>query len=259
MLDIELLIFIIGSIVGSFLNVCIYRIPKNISLIKPGSHCPNCKKPIPIYYNIPVISWILLKGKCGNCKTRISLRYPLVELLSGLLTLATFLHFGFSGEFFIFTTFIYFLIVISFIDLDTQLILNKLLVLLLIAGITLNLVFKVIPWPDALLGVIAGGSLMLLVSLLGKIVFKKESLGMGDVKLAAVAGFFLGWKMILFATFFSFFFSLPILIVLMATGKLKFGQYVPLGPFLALALITFVYWGQIIVEWYCKMFVENGI
>ena len=259
MLDIELLIFIIGSIVGSFLNVCIYRIPKNISLIKPGSHCPNCKKPIPIYYNIPIISWILLKGKCRNCKSRISLRYPLVELLSGLLTLITFLRFGFSGEFLIFIIFIYFLIVISFIDLDIKLILNKLLVLMFAVGIALNLVFKVIPWQDALLGVVAGGLLMIFVGLLGKIVFKKESLGMGDVKFAAVAGFFLGWKMILFATFLGFFFSLPVLIVLMAMGKVKFGQYVPLGPFLAMALIIFVYWGQIIVDWYLKTFVENGI
>lgn len=259
MLDIEMLIFIIGTILGSFLNVCIYRIPKNISIITPRSQCPKCKKPIPIYYNIPIISWILLKGKCRDCKSRISLRYPLVELLSGIFTLTTFLRFGFSGEFFLFTIFIYFLIVISFIDIDIKLILNKLLVLMLVVGIALNLVFKVIPWQDALLGVIAGGSMMLLISLLGNIVFKKDSLGMGDVKFAAVAGFFLGWKMILFATFFGFFFSLPVLIVLMAMGKVKFGQYVPLGPFLAMALITFVYWGQIIIEWYWKTFVKNGI
>ena len=100
---------------------------------------------------------------------------------------------------------------------------------------------------------------MIFIGLLGKIVFKKESLGMGDVKFAAVAGFFLGWKMILFATFLGFFFSLPVLIVLMVMGKVKFGQYVPLGPFLAMALIIFVYWGQIIVDWYLKTFVENGI
>ena len=126
-------------------------------------------------------------------------------------------------------------------------------------GIALNLVFKVIPWQNALLGVVAGGLLMIFIGLLGKIVFKKESLGMGDVKFAAVAGFFLGWKMILFATFLGFFFSLPVLIVLMVMGKVKFGQYVPLGPFLAMALIIFVYWGQIIVDWYWKTFVENGI
>jgi len=244
---------------GSFLNVCIYRIPKNISLWKPRSHCPTCRKPIPIYFNIPIISWILLRGKCRNCKSNISLRYPLVESLSGLFALLTFLRFGLSGEFVIFIIFIYFLIVISFIDIDTKLILNKLLVLMLAIGIALNLIFKVISWQDALLGIIAGGVFMILISLLGKVFFRKESLGMGDVKLAAVAGFFLGWKMILFATFFGFFLSLPVLIILMAMGKLKFGQYIPLGPFLAVALITFVYWGEIIVEWYWNTFVVKGI
>ena len=246
MLDIELLVFVLGTIFGSFLNVCIYRMPRNISIVKPGSQCPNCKKHIPIYYNIPIISWILLRGKCKDCKSQISLRYPLVELLSGIFTLMTFLHFGPNGEFIFFTIFIYFLIVISFIDLDTKLILNKLLVIMLAVGIILNLIFNVIPFQEAFLGIVAGGLLMILIGILGKIFFKKESLGMGDVKFAAVAGFFLGWKMIVFATFLGFFFSLPVLIVLMIMGKIKFGEYVPLGPFLALALIAFVYWGEVI-------------
>jgi len=258
-MDLKIYIFLIGTIFGSFLNVCIYRMPRKISLWKPGSHCPNCKNRIPIYFNIPVISWLLLRGKCSNCKSKISPRYLFVEVLSGLFSLATFLRFGFSGEFLFFTIFIYSLIVISFIDLDTQLILNKLVVFLFVVGIALNLVFKVIAWQDAFLGVLAGGILMILISLLGRIVFKKESLGMGDVKLAAVAGFFLGWKMILFATFFGFFFSLPVLIILLAAGKLRFGHYVPLGPFLALALVTFVFWGQVIIDWYWNTFVMHGI
>lgn len=259
MLEIGSLTFIAGAILGSFLNVCIYRLPRNISIVKPRSHCPNCKKAIPIYFNIPIISWILLRGKCRNCKSEISWRYPLVEFLSGLFTLLTFLRFGFSGEFLIFTIFIYFLIVISFIDIDTKLILNQLLVFMLAIGIGLNLIFNVISWLDGFFGIIAGGVFMLSIGLLGKVFLHKESLGMGDVKFAAAAGFFLGWKMILFATFFGFFLSLPVLIVLMATGKLKFGQYVPLGPFLAIALITFVYWGEIIIRWYWNTFVISGI
>lgn len=179
--------------------------------------------------------------------------------MSGLFTLLTFLRFGFSGEFLIFTIFIYFLIVISFIDIDTKLILNQLLVFMLAIGIGLNLIFNVISWLDGFFGIIAGGVFMLSIGLLGKVFLHKESLGMGDVKFAAAAGFFLGWKMILFATFFGFFLSLPVLIVLMATGKLKFGQYVPLGPFLAIALITFVYWGEIIIRWYWNTFVISGI
>ena len=253
------LIFVVGAILGSFLNVCIYRIPRKISLLKPRSHCPNCKKLIPVYYNIPIISWLVLRGKCSNCKSKISFRYPLVEVLSGLFTLLTFLHFGFTGRFLTYMIFIYFLIVISFIDIDTNLILNKLVAFMLGFGIVLNLIFKIISWEDAGLGIIAGGAFMILVSLIGKLILRKESLGMGDVKLAAAAGFFLGWKMILFASFFGFFLSFLLLIVLMAFGKLHFGQYVPLGPFLSLALITFVYWGDTIVEWYWNTFLINGI
>lgn len=126
-------------------------------------------------------------------------------------------------------------------------------------GIVLNLIFKVIFWEDGGLGIIAGGAFMILVSLIGKLILRKESLGMGDVKLAAAAGFFLGWKMILFASFFGFFLSFLLLVVLMALGKVHFGQYVPLGPFLSLALITFVYWGDTIVEWYWRTFLINGI
>ena len=259
MLEIGSLIFIAGAAFGSFLNVCIYRIPKNISILKPRSYCPGCKQYIPYYLNIPIISWILLRGRCNNCKTGIPLRYPLVEILSGLFTLVTFLRFGFSSEFFMYIIFIYFLIVISFIDLDTNLILNKLLIVMLSFGILFNLFFNVILWEDGFLGIIAGGAFMILVSLLGKVVLRKESLGMGDVKLAAAAGFFLGWKMILFATFFGFLLSLPVLIVLMVFGKLKFGQYIPLGPFLAMALITFVYWGETIIQWYWNTFVLHGI
>jgi leader peptidase (prepilin peptidase) / N-methyltransferase len=259
MLGLNSLIFIAGAILGSFLNVCIYRVPRGISLIKPRSYCPSCKKTIPIFFNIPILSWIALRGKCSTCKATISLRYPLVEALAGLLALVTFWRFGLTGQFPFYTVFIYFLIVISFIDIDTKLILNKLLVLMLATGIILNFIFGVISWNDGLLGILAGGALMLSIGLIGKLILRKESLGMGDVKLAAVAGYFLGWKMILLSTFFGFFLSLPVLLVLMFFGKLRFGQYVPLGPFLALALITFVYWGEIIVQWYWNMFVVKPI
>lgn len=254
----EVFSFLIGAVIGSFLNVCIHRIPHKKSIISPASHCPHCEKKIPFYYNIPILSYFWLKGKCFSCKSKISFRYLVVEVLSGLLTLLTFLHFGLGKQFFFYTIFIYFLITISFIDIDTKLILNKLLVYLLIFGLIANLFLNVIPWQEALFGVVAGGVLMILIALLGKILFRKDSLGMGDVKFAAVAGFFLGWKMIIIATFCGFALSLPVLILLMVKGKSKLGDYVPLGPFLAVALVIFVFWGNLIINWYLNLFIVNG-
>jgi leader peptidase (prepilin peptidase)/N-methyltransferase len=155
--------------------------------------------------------------------------------------------------------FIYFLITISFIDIDTKLILNKLLLYLLIFGVVTNLFLNVIQWQEALLGVVAGGLLMIIIALLGQLLFRKESLGMGDVKLAAVAGFFLGWKLIIVAVFCGFALSLPVLVALMVKGRLKLGDYIPLGPFIATAFTVFVFWGNLIINWYLKLFIKNGL
>lgn len=253
----EILFFIVGVAIGSFLNVCIYRLPRKESVVSPSSHCPHCEKKIPFYFNIPIISYLWLKGKCFYCKSKISLRYLIVELLSGILTLLSFVHFGLGIKFIFYSIFTYFLITIAFIDLDTKQIYNKLLAYLIIFGIVANLFLKIIPWNEALLGVAAGGSFMILIFLLGHFLFHKESLGMGDVKFIAVAGFFLGWKMIIIATFFGFACSLPVLIGLMIKGKLKLGEYVPLGPFLAVALVVFVFWGRTILDWYLQLFTSN--
>lgn len=256
---IESLLFIFGTVIGSFLNVCIHRIPRKMSVVSPRSFCPNCNAHIPLYHNIPVFSYLWLRGKCFNCQSGISIGYPIVEILTGILTVFTYAQFGFSPEFIFYAVFVYFLIVISFIDLATKLILNKLLILLLLTGVLMNLLFKVISWNEALIGFLCGGALMVLIALLGKLIFHKESLGMGDIKFAAVAGFFLGWKMILIATFLGFIISLPVLLTMMLLGKIRLGDYVPLGPFLAVAMITLIYWGNEILIWYWHLFVSKAM
>ncbi|RMH82498.1 MAG: prepilin peptidase [Calditrichaeota bacterium] len=192
----------------------------------------------------------MLRGRCHACRRPIPSRYPLVEIISAALTLATYWRFGLTAPFFFYLIFIYFLIVISFIDLDTQLIHNRLLLTLLISGVALNAVLAVHPWKESFLGFLVGGGTLLACAILGKLLFHKEALGMGDVKLAAVAGFFLGWKMVVYALGFSFFLTLILLILALPFTRWRWGQYIPFGPFLALGWIIFVYWGSQLVRWY---------
>ncbi len=251
------ILFVFGAIIGSFLNVCIFRIPRNISLIRPGSFCPNCGSHIPIYYNIPVVSYVALKGRCHYCYQPIPLRYFIVEVLTGLLTVATYWKFGLTPAFFFYVVLIYFLIVISFIDLATQLIYNKLLVYLMGFGVIFNLLYGVRPWQDALIGFLAGGVAMFSFAVLGRMLFHKESMGMGDVKFAAVLGFFLGWKMVLLALFFGYLYAMLAFLFLAISGKARMQDYLPMAPFFTFGSLTFVYWGPKILQWYWNYFVPG--
>ncbi|MCB0283667.1 MAG: prepilin peptidase [Calditrichaeota bacterium] len=245
-----LFVFFLGNIFGSFLNVCIYRLPENLSLVKPGSFCPSCKNPVRAWQNVPIFSYVFLKGKCGNCGSRISAQYPIVELISGLITVLTYYYFGLTPVFFVYTVFIYFLIVIAFIDYKTELIYNKVLITLLVFGLIFNVFYPFMAWEAGLYGLLAGGGILFLFSLLGKILFKKEALGMGDVKLAAVAGFFLGMQNVLIAIYFGFIIALVTMVVLRIFKKAELKGKIPLGPFLAAGLIVFLFWGKLIINVY---------
>lgn len=249
-----LFVFIVGSVIGSFLNVCIYRVPNKISIITPNSFCPNCGAHIPFYYNIPIISYFMLKGRCHNCHQSISARYPVVEFGSGVLTLLTFLKFGLTPAFFFYGVLVYFLIVISFIDLSTNLIYNRFLIYLFVFGVVFNLVFPVRPWVSALTGVVAGGASLLFFALLGQVIFRKESMGLGDVKFGAVLGFFLGWKMILLALLIGFVYAMVAMVFYSLIQGKRVAGYVPMAPFLAVGSLTFVYWGPALIAWYWQFF-----
>jgi len=249
-----LILFIFGAVIGSFLNVCIYRIPRSISLVRPGSFCPNCGVHIPFYHNIPLLSYALLKGQCAVCHQAIGNRYWVVELFSGLITVLTYAKFGLYPAFFFYIVFIYFLIVISFIDLATQLIYNRLLIYLLIFGVGFNAAFAVRPWIETGLGVIAGGCSLLFFAVLGKMLFRKDSMGMGDIKLAAVLGFFLGWKMVLLALLVGFIYAMVAAVLLSLAGRNRLQEYLPVAPFLAIGSLTFVYWGPALLQWYWNLF-----
>lgn len=173
--------------------------------------------------------------------------------MAGFFTLLTFHYFGFTSLFFIYTVFIYFLIVIGFIDYKTHLIFNKVLLALFIFGVSAQLLFPFIAWKDAVLGLVLGGISMFLIAVLGKAVFKKESMGMGDVKMAMVAGFFVGWQNILIALYVGFVLAFLTMIIISAIKKSKIQGYIPLGPFLAAGLVVFLFWGKQIIHMYLKL------
>ena len=254
MLILNIMIFIIGLLFGSFLNVCAYRIPRKKSIVWGRSQCPHCGHKIPFYYNVPLVSFIILKGKCHYCGAKISWQYPIVEVITGFLTWALYLKVGLGGTFIFYLGFVYFLIVIALIDWETKLILNKVLLSMLAFGIVTNVVVHVIPFKDAIIGAFVGGGAMFLVAYLGNRIFKKEAMGMGDVKLAFVSGFFLGWQFILWALYLGFVIALIGIGVLWVFRRNRLPKQIPMGPFFAFGFALNLFYGHELLQMYFKLF-----
>ncbi|MCD6115712.1 prepilin peptidase [bacterium] len=248
------LIIIIGLAFGSFLNVVIYRLPLKRSIVTPGSFCPSCGQPVKFYDNIPVLSYLILKGRCRYCKSRISVRYPLVESLYAVLLIVLFLKFGFSGEFFTYSALTFFLIPISVIDIDRGLILNKLVLPGCILGIILVIILQIETWQSMLYGAAAGGGSAFLIGLLGNFFLKKESMGMGDVKLLILTGIYVGFPGVLLGFFYGVFIAALYIIVRMALKQLKIGETIPFGPFIAIGTLVHILFGKAIILWYLGLF-----
>ncbi len=247
--------FLFGLIFGSFLNVCIYRIPRGESIVWPASHCPKCGAPIKPIDNIPVVSYVMLGGKCRSCKGRISARYPLVELITGILFGALFWKFGLSSETFVFLILGLLLIPISFIDIDYHLILNKITLPGILLGAILTLSFHVLSYKQVLIGFIIGGGGLLAIAFLGGLLFRKESMGMGDIKLAAMVGVFLGVQGVTFTLLVAFFVAALFSIGAMALKKANRQSQIPFGPFIAVASVVYLFWGEQMIHWYLRMMV----
>lgn len=261
----KIIVFIFGSIVGSFLNVCIHRMPKGESIVWPRSHCPNCKKKIPGYDNIPFISFILLKGKCRFCKQRISLRYPLVEFLTAMMFIVIFNKFGLSFDFFVYSLFVCGLIIATFIDIKHRIIPDEISIGGMIIGFILSasmgfainpFSFSAKPMINSLLGILIGGGIIYLTGFLFDLVYFKilkkppiqgetESMGGGDTKLLAMIGAFLGWQMALLTFFLAPFFGAAVGIINLLTKK---DHTIPYGPFLSLAALISLFWYHTIIR-----------
>jgi len=237
-------IFIFGAAIGSFLNVCIFRLPAETSIVKPRSQCPYCQHPIRNCDNVPLISFILLRGKCRDCGGKISWRYPLVELITALLALLLFIKFGLTLNFLIFFIFTAVLIVITFIDLDHQIIPD----IITLPGIPiffLAAIFLVkIPWLEALIGLLIGGGVLFAIAFVYELITKREGMGGGDIKLLAMIGGFLGWKSLMFVLLFSSFSGAIVGITAMIIKKQDMKYAVPFGPFLSVAAVAYLFWGD---------------
>jgi leader peptidase (prepilin peptidase)/N-methyltransferase len=236
--------FIFGAVVGSFLNVCIYRLPAETSIVRPSSRCPHCQHPIRYHDNIPILSYILLAGKCRDCGAKISWRYPLVELITAVLSLLLFIQFGLSLQYLVFFIFTAVLIIITFIDLDHQIIPD----VLSLPGIPLFFLAAVfivkIPWKEALFGLLIGGGVLLVIALVYEFISKREGMGGGDIKLLAMIGGFLGWKSLIFILLFSSFSGAVIGIAAMIIKKQDTKYAVPFGPFLSAAAVAYIFAGD---------------
>ena len=242
--------FILGLLIGSFLNVVIYRVPKEMSIVKPRSSCGNCGHMIAAWENIPIVSYLILRGKCSQCGTAISLRYPLVELLTGLVFYQTYYFYQSNlASVTLLASYLAAVIAITFIDLEHYIIPNGLLIFMLIPVSGLIYLYEG-RWLVALIGGLSLGAGFYLIRLIGNIVFKKESMGMGDVKYAILIGLLLGWKVGLVAVAISFVSASLYALALTPFKKIKMGMQVPFGPFMSLGIYGGVFWGTDILNWY---------
>lgn len=255
MLALCLLVFIIGINIGSFLNVCIHRLPLGQSILIPPSHCVSCNNPLGIRELVPVLSYLLQRGKCRQCGIGFSPRYALVELLTGLLFVGVTYIVGLSPILIAHLTFTAFMVVIIFIDYDHQLILDKVLLPFAVVGVITNYLFgnivtrEPLGW-NILYGALTGGGTLLAIAIGSLLIAKQEGMGMGDVKFAAALGIWLGWQLTLEMLFLSFLFgSIGAIVCLLFLGKGR-KTIIPFGPYIAVAALTTTLYGIEIIRWY---------
>ena len=242
--------FLLGCIFGSFYNVVIHRLPLGQSIVRPASRCPGCGNSIAPYDNIPLLSYVLLGGKCRHCKSSISLRYPLVEALGGLLALILFRRYGLHPQLPIEFIFCSLLLIITMIDLDTMEIPD----VLSLPGIGLGLAFSFftprLSFWQSLTGIAIGGGIFYLIAVTFSLVRRKEGLGGGDIKLLAMIGAFLGWQGVVFTIMASSVVGIIVAVPLMRRSGKGLGAALPFGPFLALGAVSYIFWGGLFFHWY---------
>ncbi len=242
-----ILIFILGLLIGSFLNVCIYRIPINQSITFPPSHCTSCKTKLKPVDLIPVLSYLIRRGKCRYCGENISLQYPFIEILNGLIYILIFMNFGYSLNFTIHCIFSSLLIIIGTIDHKHTIIPDELVIFGLITGFIYRFILplfsgKEILWLDSALGFLIGGGFFLLIAIVSA-----GGMGGGDIKLMGMLGLFLGMKKIIMVAFLSFFVGALFTLPLLLSKKKGRKDMIPFGPFIAFsAFITMLYYYDIL-------------
>ncbi|MBI1911899.1 MAG: prepilin peptidase [Deltaproteobacteria bacterium] len=242
--------FVFGAVIGSFLNVCIHRLPLGLSVVSPPSRCPKCERHIPFYDNIPIFSYFILMGKCRNCGSPFSFRYALIELLTGAFAVFLFLKFGLTIELFAYFLFVSALIVITFIDLEHQIIPD----IISLPGIAIGFALSfILPFPGVLnsvIGLLAGGGILIAIAFGWYFLTGTEGMGGGDIKLLAMVGAFLGWKSVLLTLLLGSFLGAFVGgIVMLIYGK-NSKHPIPFGPFLAAGAVSYLFFGEELIGWY---------
>jgi leader peptidase (prepilin peptidase) / N-methyltransferase len=243
-------LLILGLVLGSFYNVCIYRLPREESIAWPGSRCPHCRHPLSLLDNLPLVSFLLLKGSCRYCQTPIAYQYPLVEGVTGLATVLIGWKFGISWGFFQALILVSALLIVSFIDFSHQIIPDW----ITYPGIGVGLIFSWLAgspglW-SSLIGVLVGGGLLWLLAAGYQLLAKKEGMGGGDIKLLAMIGAFLGWPGVLVTLLLASFLGTLAGMVLILIWKKDRTHAVPFGPFLSMGAVIHLFLGTTLINWY---------
>jgi leader peptidase (prepilin peptidase)/N-methyltransferase len=265
----DLVVSFFGLCIGSFLNVVIARVPRGECIVRPRSRCPGCREPIAGYDNIPVISWLILRGRCRRCGQPISPRYPLVEIVCAVLVFAVWRRLGPTGAFLGYAAFASTLLALAFIDLDTWLLPHQMTWPLLALGLVSPAWNPDLGWMDAAIGAAAGFAAFALVALVGEKLLKKETMGWGDVWLLSGIGAWLGWQALLPVVVLSSVQGAMVGVLLLALRRpadqrpvpadvqdadwVPPRHAVPFGPFLALAALEVLFLGERLAEWYFQV------
>lgn len=250
----DLAVIVFGLVIGSFLNVCIYRIPRGQSVAFPGSACPRCGTRLKAADLIPVISFLLLKGRCRYCAAPISWRYPLVEALTALLMWLIYRVYGMTFLWAYYSFIISVLVAVSFIDIDYQEIPNGLVLALMAVGLVGSVGGVGPGLLDSLYGSLVGGGLLFIVALVSSLLLKKEGMGGGDVKLMAAIGWCLGWRLTVVVLILSIYIGGITSLLLLGFKVKSRGDYIPYGPFIAISTVISVLWGEMVIDWYVSLF-----
>ena len=250
MTSLYLIVGFFGALIGSFLNVCIFRLPRQESIAWPGSHCPACSHPIAWHDNIPIVSYLVLAGRCRHCAVRIPLRYPVVEALNALGYVGLLWFFGPSWPAVAYGLLYSALLVVAGTDLSHKIIPNA----ITLPGIAVGLISAATILPlglmNGLIGLLVGGGILWLLAWASPYLFGKEGMGGGDIKLLAMIGAFLGWKPALMTIMVGSFLGSLVGVTLIAVRVIKREDYIPFGPFLVCGALVALFFGQSILDWY---------
>ncbi len=250
---IQIVVFLFGALVGSFLNVCIYRLPREESVAWPASHCPQCETPIAPYDNLPLLSYAILGGRCRACRTRIPIRYPLVELGNALGWVAIVAYFGWGWEAAAYAAFFSAMIVITGTDLSHTIIPDSVTLPGIVIGVVCAATVLPVGLLNSLLGILVGGGLLWGLAVASPYLFGKEGMGGGDIKLLGMVGAFLGWRPALLTIMIGALVGSVVGVSLIGFKVLRRDEYIPFGPFLALGAVLSLFFHAQILSWYWRL------